>query len=72
MLGPLAQYWIILHFVFAAAGLAGKHDCSLDVIHWCATDFGGLAAGALTCMVSCISCMHVGLILVGDIRGVCH
>ena len=38
--------------MFAATGLAGKQDCSLGVIHWCATDSGGLAAGALTCMVS--------------------
>ena len=41
-----------LHGVFAAAHLAGVHDCSLSVIHWCATDWGGLAAGTLTCVVS--------------------
>ena len=34
------------HCVLAAAGLAGVCDCSLSAIHWCATNLGGVAAGA--------------------------
>ena len=40
---PLRYY---LFTLFAAAGLAGAHGCSLGVKHWCATNLGDEANGA--------------------------
>ena len=52
-----------LHCVFAAAGLAGVHDWSLGVIHWCATNLGGVAAGACSMYCFCHACIWVWSLL---------
>ena len=48
-----------LHCVFAAASLAGVCGCLLDVIHWCAINLGGVAAGACNMYGFCGACILV-------------
>ena len=53
-----------LHCAFAAtAGLAGVHDCSLGVIHWCATNLGGVTAGACNMYVFLGACIWLWSLL---------
>ena len=50
-----------LYYVLdSVAGLAGVHGCWLGVIHWCATELGGVAASVDTlCPANSGSRAHV-------------
>ena len=50
-----------LHCVFAAAGLAGVHGCSLGITHWCTTNLELEQFVHVTCMVSMVHAYGVDL-----------